>query len=76
MLTTRPPKPSRKVKVKKNPNECKIWTLGPWTALDCKGFKTSGYALITLVALQHLYEISLRAVFTFMGKVCVHSTKG
>jgi hypothetical protein len=48
-----------------------VWTLGPWIAFDCKGLKASGYAVIALVALQHLYENSLRAVFTLMGKsVC------
>jgi len=48
---------------------------GPRISFDCKGFRASGYAVIALVALQHLCENSLRAVFNLMGKVCFNSTK-
>jgi len=33
---------------------------GPRISFDCKGFRASGYAVIALVALQYLYENSLR----------------
>jgi len=39
--------------------------LGPYIAFDYKGFKASGYAIITLAALKHLYEISLWGILTF-----------